>query len=340
MGMQLNLLRWLLPLGLLAGCAPDEAPYRETMSAFGNPVTFSVRGLPEQRARQAVAAAAADLKFIEEVSDPQRPGPLGRTNQMLAAAGEFSANPSLLPLIRRSQALSAQSGGRFNPALGGLRALWGFYNTPPGPVPSAAAIADLLAQHPGMDDILIDGILMRCTNPAVRLDFGDFGRGYALDMALARLREAGVHNGSLTTAGVAARLGQGAAVNVQFIGSDEKTVLATLTLQTQEVAYTVSAARGSYQQAGRRYPPILDPQSGYPVEEVVSVTVLHTQLAEAAAAATALFIAGPEHWTEVAHDMGIERAVLIDVENNIHITRALSSRLLMRESGTQPVIDE
>ena len=41
-----------------------------------------------------------------------------------------------------SQALSIQSGDLFNPAIGGLIALWGFHTDAPHPrVPDAAAIA-------------------------------------------------------------------------------------------------------------------------------------------------------------------------------------------------------
>ena len=45
-------------------------------------------------------------------------------------------------MLRDAQALSGESNDLFNPAIGGLIALWGFHaDTPQGTVPDAAEIA-------------------------------------------------------------------------------------------------------------------------------------------------------------------------------------------------------
>ena len=189
----LSRLLWLLPLLLLAACGSDRPPYGESVTAFGAPVVFDIDGVAASRAQAAVAAAVGDMKYIEEATDPLHPGPLGRTNQLLAATGEFSANPSLLPLIRQAQRLSRKSRGRFNPALGRLLAVWGFeQESPHGPPPTAEQVAALVARHPSLDDITIDGISMSCRNAAGRRDFGDYGRGQHLNDAHGHLRASGV----------------------------------------------------------------------------------------------------------------------------------------------------
>lgn len=333
-------LLWLLPLLLIAGCSNDQPPYDKTTTAFGEPLVFHVEGAPTARLQTAVSAAIADLKYIEMATDPLHPGPLGRTNQLLAATGEFSANPSLLPLIRQAQQLSQQSHGLFNPALGRLLALWGFDQpSPHGPPPPAGKIAALVARHPSMDDITVNGIRMNCRNGAVRLDFGDYGRGYALDAALAQLRAAHVAAAGMVTDGAAARLGHAITVALNVTGVDGKTPLARISLHPNEVAYTVSATRHSYVYRGRRYYPLLDPATGRPAREVYAVTVFGHSLARAAAAATALFVAGPNHWAAAAHDLGIDSALLIDAEDTVHITPGLVGRIAMQGEGEAPVVD-
>lgn len=336
----LSRLLWLLPLLLLVACSDDQPPYTESIAAFGAPVVFDIDGVAASRARTAVAAAVGDLKYIEEATNPLRPGPLGRTNQLLAATGEFSANPSLLPLIQQAQRLSRQSHGLFNPALGRLLALWGFeQESPHGPPPAAAPVAALVALHPSPDDITIDGIRMNCRNAAVRLDFGDYGRGYALDAALARLRAADIQAASLVTADAAARIGRGITVTINVTGADGTTPLVRIGLLPDEVAYTVSAARRSYVYHGKRYSAVLDPATGRPAQEVYAVTVFGHSLARAAASATALFVAGPDGWAAAAHDLGVDRALLVDAEDTVHITPALQGRVAMDDEGEAPVVD-
>ncbi|MEW6646710.1 MAG: FAD:protein FMN transferase [Pseudomonadota bacterium] len=330
----------LLPLALiLAACQGEPPVQRKTFIAYGSPVTIAVQGLATEPAQHALEEAATDLLYIEEGNDPARPGPMARTNQLLATTAGFSAVPSLLPQIQQAQVLSVRSGGLFNPALGGLLELWGFYSEPKGPPPTPEAIAALVAQQPSMSDIVIDGITMRSNNAAVRLDLGDFGRGYALDTALARLREAGVTTGQLTTPGAAARLGQGDELVLVLTGRDGRTPLARIALQPDEVAYTVTPLRGAYLHDDRLFHPLLDPATGEPARSAFAITVFHTRLAEAAAAAHALFVAGPARWTETARALGIRHALLVDAEDGVRITSPLAPRLVMADGTLQAVVD-
>jgi len=63
------------------------------------------------------------------------------------------------------------------------------------------------------------------------------------------------------------------------------------------------------------------------------VTVVHRNAALADAAATALFIAGPDMWLAIAKSMNIEQAMLVDREGKIHITPALNARIQFQKSN-------
>jgi len=68
---------------------------------------------------------------------------------------------------------------------------------------------------------------------------------------------------------------------------------------------------------------------------VTSVTVIHGAAATADAAATALFVAGPDHWTAVARNMGLELVMLIDSRGVIHMTPGMQQRIRF-EPGITP----
>ena len=78
---------------------------------------------------------------------------------------------------------------------------------------------------------------------------------------------------------------------------------------------------------GIRYPHIIDPRTGGPVQEIASATVVHRDAALADAAATALVVAGSKQWRGVAERLGIDQAMVVDAQGRIDQTAAMQERL-------------
>jgi thiamine biosynthesis lipoprotein len=89
---------------------------------------------------------------------------------------------------------------------------------------------------------------------------------------------------------------------------------------------------------GRRYHHILDPRTGYPVTGTRSVTVIHDNAGTADAAATALFVAGPERWHEIARSMDIKYVMLIDSEGHIVMNPAMQNRIHLINATSAHII--
>jgi len=68
------------------------------------------------------------------------------------------------------------------------------------------------------------------------------------------------------------------------------------------------------------------------------VTVVDTRAAWADAAATALFVAGPEHWPQVAAALGIKQVLLIDQQGRFHMTPELAKRIRLETAQPPPII--
>ncbi len=137
-----------------------------------------------------------------------QPSDLSRLNTALARGERAPVTPELAAMLRDAQALSIQSNDLFNPAIGGLIALWGFHaDAPQSRVPDAAAIAEWVNKQPRMADLAIENGAASSANPAVQLDLGGYAKGRALDDAVAILKTHGVKNALVNIGGNVIALG-------------------------------------------------------------------------------------------------------------------------------------
>jgi len=255
---------------------------------------------------------------------------------------KISVAPSVLPLIQRSQQLSAQSEGLFNPASGELLQLWGFQSDEPpqGPPPDAAAIAKIVAAAPKMSDLHLDGIHLTSDNPAVRLDFGGFAKGVAIDYAIQRLRDYGIKNAVVNAGGDLRAIGQHGdrAWRVGIQNPRGRGVLGAIDIKGDACVFTSGDYERYFEYQGVRYSHIIDPRTGYPARGLSSVTVLDNDAGRADAAATAIFVAGVEDWYRIAKKMGVQGVMVIDSKGQIYMDPMMKSRVYFLDSAAPNII--
>ena len=107
--------------------------------------------------------------------------------------------------------------------------------------------------------------------------------------------------------------------------------LATLDLKDGEAIGTSGDYQRFFEVAGKRYPHLLDPRTGYPADHTQAVTVLVPAGPKAGtlsdAASKPIFIAGPDGWREMARKMEIGLVLRVDRDGRIFVTEALQQRL-------------
>ena len=183
---------WLLLLWALAACSPPPL-HQQQAYVFGTLVDVSIYGAPEPQARQAAAAVLARFDALHRMLHAWQPSELSRLNAALARGERTTVTPELAAMLRDAQTRSIQSNDLFNPAIGGLIALWGFHSdAPQARVPDAAAIAAWVDRRPRMADLHIENDTVWSSNPAVQLDLGGYAKGRALDDAVAILKSHGI----------------------------------------------------------------------------------------------------------------------------------------------------
>ena len=332
-----HLMLSLLLLGVVA-CQPHTqvTETKDSIFVFGTLVEVTLIDVPKKDKQAVLKRINDDLDYFHYAFHAWRPGPLGRTNELLEQAAAFTANPSLIPLLLKAQNYARQSHDLFNPAIGRLLKLWGFEDDmpPEGPPPDPAAIPALVKQQPSMSSITIKGIRVSNTNPAMKLDFGAIAKGYALDVVINDLKAMGLKNAVINAGGGIKVLGQHGdrPWHIGIRDPRAEGVIASLDVHDGESVSTSGDYERFYDYQGKRYCHILDPRTGYPADKTQSVTVIDNDGTLADAASTALFVAGPEQWLTIAKDMGITQAMLIDAKGVMYMTPQMRQRIKLEKA--------
>lgn len=329
-------------LFLLWRSTPELPVHNERFMAFGTMMDVSMVGVSKELSNTAVTQLEDDFAQMHKLWHAWDPGPLGRVNQLIAEGQSFSAPTSVLPLIETGQQLAENSDNLFNPAIGQLVNAWGFHNDNPAgkKPPSDETIQKLLELDPKMSDLQIDGFKLSSSNPAVKLDFGAYGKGFGIDRAIETLREMGINNAIINAGGDLRAIGSRAGTpwRIAIKKPSGSAVLGVIKTDTDESIFTSGDYERNYVHEGKRYHHIIDPRSGYPAEGIASVTVIHTNATTADAAATALFVAGTSDWHRIARKMGIKYVLMIDSEGTLHMNPAMQKRIELLPSDNKIII--
>jgi len=327
---------------LMSACEKTQPVHNSRFLAFGTLTDISIVGVARERAESAVNTLEDDFAIMHKAWHAWAPGPLTRTNNLLAEGVRFAVPPSVLTLMKTSRQLARQSDNLFNPAVGRLIKLWGFQSDTLDDQrpPEKEAIEKLIEANPTMDDITIDGIHAQCSNPAVQLDFGAIGKGYGIDLAIGHLKEMGIRNAIINSGGDLRAIGSrgGHPWRIAIRSPSGSGTLGFLYVSGDESVFTSGNYERNYLWEGKLYHHIIDPRTGYPAEGTRSVTVIHDNATVADAAATALFVAGPKDWHRIATQMGIKYVLLIDKDNVVHMNPAMKKRVQLMDRNQSVAI--
>lgn len=320
-----------LSLWMLVACSPPPLVQQQAY-VFGTLVEVSVAD-PGPRAAPAIADILARFDELHRQLHAWQPSELSRLNAALARGQRVPVTPALAAMLRDVKTLSLQSNGLFNPAIGGLIALWGFHaDTPQNGVPDASAIARWVKWAPSMRDLHIEGDVVWSDNPAVQLDLGGYAKGFALDEAIRILKAQGIANALVNIGGNVIALGAHGdrpwRVGIQH--PRRPGTLATLDLRDGEAIGTSGDYQRYFEADGRRYSHLIDPRSGRPAAGMQSVTVLvagERAGTRSDALSKPLFIDGVTRLPDNASRLGVSDYLAVDAAGRVRLSPAMEARL-------------
>lgn len=313
------------------GCESESRDFRHQFHAFGTLVTIDLFDVSPDSNAAAIAVIELRIREIDTNWYPWSEGELQRINAAIARRQSIQVSPLLAELLRRSVTLEQRSGGRFNPAIGRLTELWGFHdvaNMRTSP-PDDFAIQKWLSLVVSGSDLEWDGNLLHSKSSRVMLDLGGIAKGSILEQFVSILRDAGVENAIINIGGDLTVMGQvkgrSARIGVRSPRSDD--ALGWLEVLDGEAVMTSGDYERFFEHDGKRYQHVLDPRTGYPVQQSVSASVVHEDAVLADAAATALLVAGAAEFEEICELMDLDSALVVSASGDMRLTEAMRKRL-------------
>ena len=290
-----------------SGCRPAQpAPLRLQWLTMGTVAAVQCADHPSAPRAREIAQQAFD-ELDRELSAWKPDSTLSAVNH---AAGTDTAVPvseTFAAVFETSLQFCKESEGAFNPLIGPVMRAWGFNGAasrPSPPEPSELRAAAALADWRNIEiQPRTNGAAVRLTAAGMQLDFGAIAKGYAVDLAWARLKAENLSNllidlgGNLRAIGEAApgRGGWRTGIRNPF----DDSLLALFLMRDGEAV----ATSGNYERfvviEGVRYAHIMDSRTGKPVTGMAGTTVVAPDAMTADALSTTLFILGPQKGAEL-----------------------------------------
>ncbi len=246
--------------------------------------------------------------------------------------GGGEVDPKLVGYLLSMIVINNKSGGAFNFCMGSLSELWGFGKENPA-VPSAKKIKELvnacdkgaIAVDPGTREITF-------SSPLLKLDMGAAGKGIALDEIKNEILAKSNVTECVAAVGGSILLYGERNFSVGIKDPNGAGYIAVLTLPPCCVSTSGNYER-YFEKNGKRYHHILDPETGYPVENgLAGVTVISENGTVSDALSTACFVKGINNSAGLLKEFNCS-AVFVTEDKKIYTTKGIADKIEITDSS-------
>ncbi|HTX74267.1 MAG TPA: FAD:protein FMN transferase, partial [Rectinemataceae bacterium] len=296
---------------LALGSCARKSPVEHTRTDFVLGTVCTIR-LAEGGSESLLDSGFALLRHIEDELSVNKPG--SQIDAVNAAAGKHpvAVGADALAIIQRDLHYSQITDGAFDASVGPLVKLWGI-GTDHARLPSVSEIKQARSLV-GWKDVVVDAaagtIFLR--RPGMALDLGSGTKGYATDQLVTLFAGAGVRSAVIDLGGNIFVMGSRPdgkpwRVGLQNPDNSERGSYIGIASLVNRTMVTSGVYERFFIQDGKRYHHILDPFTGYPVDNgLTSVTVIADKSFDADGFTTALFAVGRERGMGLAKEAGVD----------------------------------
>ncbi|MDX2247714.1 MAG: FAD:protein FMN transferase [Bacteroidia bacterium] len=310
------ILTLLLSLKLTA----QPVSFSRELILMGSRFELTAMAPTDLTARKAVENAIREIRRIEALISEW--DSLSQVSEINRRAGihPVKVDYELFSLIRRSNKVSALSGGAFDISFASSDRIWKFDGSMKN-LPTEEQIRNSVARI-GYQKIILNETDTTVFLPekGMRIGFGAIGKGYAANRGKAIMRETGATGGLVNAGGDLICWGDSPSPEGWRVGianpQSRNDLIAWMAIN--EMAVVTS---GDYERfvilEGKRYAHIINPKTGWPVSGLQSVTILCADAELADALATAVFVMGEKEGMALVNQLKGVECMIINDKNEI-----------------------
>jgi thiamine biosynthesis lipoprotein len=280
-------------------------------------------------ARRAKLAVMDEMRRIDDRYSPYRDASeLSQVNRLAPRASAqqpLPISPEMTLLLDKSLYYGHLTQGAFDITFGSLGR---YYNYREAKQPSAAQREQAL---PAIDYRLVhldtSTRTVYFSHPRVYIDLGGIAKGYAVDRAIAILRELGIEHASVSAGGDSRVLGDRRG-RPWLVGiknpRDPASVAITLPLEDAAISTSGDYERYFVDGDGQRIHHILNPRTGQSASGIASVSVIGPAGFDTDALSTAVFVLGVEPGLTLLNRLDGFDGIIITAAGKVHYSEGLT----------------
>ena len=301
--------KWLVAFASLifiAGCEKSVELVHLSGPTMGT--TYNIKYIQQADIPSSSHLQAEIDRLLEQVNDQMSTyrvdSELSRFNQYQGSE-PFQVSEQTAMVVKEAIRLNSLTLGALDVTVGPLVNLWGF-----GPearrdtVPTEQELAERKAKT-GIEYLSVSGDFLSKTLPNLYVDLSTIAKGWGVDVVADFIESQGIENYMVEVGGEMRLKGRNAQGIPWRIAIEKPSVQERSVQEIIEPGDMAIATSGDYrnyfERDGMRYSHIINPQTGYPIDnKVVSVTVLDKSSMTADGLSTGLMVLGEEKAMAVA----------------------------------------
>ncbi|WP_111709703.1 FAD:protein FMN transferase [Lutibacter citreus] len=301
--------------------------HKKTFKLMGSRFDITVSAKDSVNASNYINIAVDEISRIEKLISSWDPN--SQTSKIISNAGikPVKVDKELFQLIERALAISKLTDGAFDISYASMDKIWRFdgsMKTMPSEEEIKASVSKVGFQHIILNK---EKQTVFLELKGMKIGFGAIGKGYAADKAKQLLISKGVKAGIINASGDMNTWGKqpnGKDWMIAITNPMNKNIaFATLPISNKAVVTS-----GNYEKYvtfnNIRYTHIIDPRTGYPATDIISVSVFAPKAELADALATSIFVMGTEVGLNRINQLKGIDCIIIDSKGNIHTSNNIN----------------
>lgn len=271
--------------------------YQETRRLMWTDFEIVAYGPVRVRLAEAANTAFEEIdRLDQQMSNYSETSELTEINHN-AARREVIVEKELFDLLKLALDYSRTTDGTFDITVGPLMKAWGFFKGQgrvPEPSELTAVKEQVGFQHVKLND---PAHSIRFDREGVELDLGGIAKGYAVDKAAQILRESGVKAALISSGSSIYAIGAppgktGWPIEIRDPLAPERSI-ASIELKDQSIS-TSGCYEKAFKLGGKTYCHIMDPRTGFPIDGMLSATVITPRGVDAEVFSKVVMVLGVE----------------------------------------------